>query len=68
MENQILELLNKKIEEQVKSYSEALVSGRPEDFASYRELCGKIAGLQTAQREIAELLQRLKADNDLYDD
>jgi hypothetical protein len=68
MDNQILELLNKKIEEQVKSHSEALVSGRSEDFASYRELCGKIAGLQTAQREIAELQQRLKADDDFHDD
>jgi hypothetical protein len=68
MDKQILELLNKKIEEQVRSHSEALVSGKSADFAAYRELCGKINGLQTAQREIAELLQRLKADDDLYDD
>lgn len=67
MDSQILELLNKKIEEQVKSHSEALVSGKSADFAAYRELCGKIAGLQTAQREIAELHQRLKADDELYD-
>jgi hypothetical protein len=64
MDNQILELLNKKIEEQVKSHSEALVSGRSEDFASYRELCGVIRGLQTAQREIGDLVRKLKDDND----
>jgi hypothetical protein len=64
MDNQILELLNKKIEEQVKSFSEALVSGRSEDFASYRELCGVIRGLQTAQREIGDLVRKLKDDND----
>jgi hypothetical protein len=64
MDSQILELLNKKIEEQVKSFSEALVSGRSEDFASYRELCGVIRGLQTAQREIGDLVRKLKDDND----
>jgi len=64
MDGQILELLNKKIEEQVKSFSEALVSGRSEDFASYRELCGVIRGLQTAQREIGDLVRKLKDDND----
>jgi hypothetical protein len=64
MDNQILELLNKKIEEQVKSHSEALVSGQSKDYAHYRELCGKIAGLQTAQREIGDLVRKLKDDND----
>lgn len=64
MDNQILELLNKKLEEQVKSFSEALVSGRSEDYASYRELCGVIRGLQTAQREIGDLVRKLKDDND----
>jgi hypothetical protein len=64
MDNKILELLDKKIEEQVKSFSEALVSGRSQDFADYRELCGVIRGLQTAQREIGDLVRKLKDDND----
>ena len=64
MDNQILELLNKKIEEHVRSHSEALVGGRSQDFAAYRELCGVIRGLQTAQREIADLVRKLKDDND----
>jgi hypothetical protein len=64
MDSQILELLNKKLEEQVRSHSEALVGGRSEDFASYRELCGVIRGLQTAQREIGDLVRKLKDDND----
>ena len=64
MDNQILELLNKKIEEQVRSHSEALVSGKSVDFAAYRELCGVIRGLQTAQREIGDLVRKLKDDND----
>jgi hypothetical protein len=64
MDHQMLELLDKKIEEQVKSFSEALVSGRSQDFAAYRELCGVIRGLQTAQREIGDLVRKLKDDND----
>ena len=64
MDNQMLELLDKKIEEQVKSFSEALVSGKSADFSAYRELCGVIRGLQTAQREIGDLVRKLKDDND----
>jgi hypothetical protein len=56
MDNNTLELLNKKIEE--------LVSGKSADFASYRELCGVIRGLQTAQREIGDLVRKLKDDDD----
>lgn len=64
MDNQILDLLNKKIEEQVRSHSEALIGGKSADFAAYRELCGVIRGLQTAQREIGDLVRKLKDEND----
>jgi hypothetical protein len=64
MDNKILELLNRKIEEQVKSHSEALIEGQSKDYAHYRELCGVIRGLQTAQREIGDLVRKLKDDND----
>jgi hypothetical protein len=64
MDTKIFELLNKRIEEQVKSHSEALVSGQPKEYAQYRELCGVIRGLQTAQREIGDLVRKLKDDND----
>jgi hypothetical protein len=64
MDTKIFELLNKKIEDQIKSHSEALVSGQSKDYAQYRELCGVIRGLQTAQREIGDLVRKLKDDND----
>jgi hypothetical protein len=64
MDYKTLELLNKKIEEYVKSHSEALVTGQSKDYAHYRELCGVIRGLQTAQREIGDLVRKLKDDND----
>jgi hypothetical protein len=64
MDTKIFEILNKRIEDQVKSHSEALVSGQSKDYAQYRELCGVIRGLQTAQREIGDLVRKLKDDND----
>ena len=64
MDTKIFEVLNKRIEDQVKSHSEALVSGQSKDYAQYRELCGVIRGLQTAQREIGDLVRKLKDDND----
>jgi len=64
MDDKILEHLNRKIEEQVKSHSEALIEGQSKDYAHYRELCGVIRGLQTAQREIGDLVRKLKDEND----
>jgi translation initiation factor 2 beta subunit (eIF-2beta)/eIF-5 len=64
MDTKIFELLDRKIEDQIKSHSEALVSGQSKDYAQYRELCGVIRGLQTAQREIGDLVRKLKDDND----
>ena len=64
MDTKVMERLNKKLEEQVRSHSEALVEGQSKDYAHYRELCGVIRGLQTAQREIADLVRKLKDDND----
>jgi hypothetical protein len=64
MSNTIMDLLDRKLEEQVKSHSEALVGGVVADYASYKEQCGVIRGLQTAQREIADLVRKLKDEND----
>ena len=64
MDTKIFEILNKRIEDQVKSHSEALVVGQSKDYAQYRELCGVIRGLQTAQPEIGDLVRKLKDDND----
>lgn len=65
MERKLLDHLDQKVEEQVKLTIEALIRGGSQDYASYRELCGVIRGLQTAQREIADLVRKLKeADDD----
>jgi len=67
MSNTVMDLLTRKLKELEDSHTQALAGGAVADYAAYRELCGKIAGLQTAQREVADLQQRLKAADD-HDD
>lgn len=64
MANTVMELLQKKLKEQEESHVQALAGGAVLDYAAYRELCGVIRGLQTAQREIADLVRRLKENDD----
>jgi hypothetical protein len=64
MSNTVMDLLQKKLKEQEDSHIQALAGGAVVDYAAYRELCGVIRGLQTAQREIADLVRRLKENDD----
>lgn len=64
MDNQILEYLTKKYEDEIKVLQESLGSGAAKDYAEYQNLCGVIRGLLTAQREINDLLRKVKD----YDD
>jgi hypothetical protein len=64
MANTVMDLLQKRLKEQEDSHVQALAGGAVADYASYRELCGVIRGLQTAQREIADLVRKLKENDD----
>jgi hypothetical protein len=64
MANTVMDLLQKKLKEQEDSHVQALAGGVVSDYAAYRELCGVIRGLQTAQREIADLVRKLKENDD----
>ena len=64
MANTVMDLLQKRLKEQEDSHIQALAGGAVADYAAYRELCGVIRGLQTAQREIADLVRRLKENDD----
>jgi hypothetical protein len=64
MANTVMDLLQRKLREQEESHVQALAGGAVADYAAYRELCGVIRGLQTAQREIADLVRKLKEDDD----
>jgi hypothetical protein len=64
MDSQILELLSSKIEEHRKSQVQVLCDGSAKSYDHYRELSGFIRGLQTAQREIGDLVRKLKDSED----
>jgi hypothetical protein len=64
MSDHTLELAFKKIESEKKLIIENLADGVAKDYAEYQHLCGVIRGLLTAQREINDLLRKLKDDDD----
>ena len=64
MDTQVLEYLLKRYEEEVKSITESLASGVAKDYADYQRMCGVIRGLLTAQREINDLLRKVKEHDD----
>jgi hypothetical protein len=60
MERKVLDHLHSKLEEQRKELVESLADGVAKDYPAYKELCGVIRGLLTAQREINDLVRKLK--------
>ena len=64
MDSKIFEILTGKLEEEIKSISQVLCDGGAKSHDHYKELSGIIRGLRTAQREIGDLVRKLKD----YDD
>ena len=64
MDTRVLEVLSSQIDDQVTAIQEHLGSGQAEDYAGYRELCGKLTGLLLAKRYIKDLQRNLENDND----
>jgi hypothetical protein len=64
MELKIFDVLNQKITDRVMDLSRALSEGVSKDYADYKEMCGVIRGLQTAQYEINDLVRKIKDDDD----
>ena len=58
------EYLNSKLEERRKELVEFLGDGGAKSYDHYRELCGTIRGLETAQLEINDLVRKLKESDD----
>jgi hypothetical protein len=59
------EYLNSKLEERRKELVEFLGDGGAKSYDHYKELCGVIRGLLTAQSEIGDLVRKMKDyDND----
>jgi hypothetical protein len=64
MARTVYDVLIENIEDQRSSAIEVLVQGSAKDYAEYRDLCGLIRGLESAQREIRDLARA----NQEYDD
>ena len=60
----IFELLHHKLQERILNLNDSLSKGSAKDYAEYRELCGVIRGLRSAQMEIQDLESRIKEDED----
>lgn len=59
-----LQMLRKKIREEMNNLCDDIATGVARDYAEYRELVGKIAGLATAERELLDLEKKLQKDED----
>jgi hypothetical protein len=64
MEQKALSYVNSKLEERRKELLEFLGEGGAKDFAHYKEVCGVIRGLLTAQSELGDLVRKLKEFED----
>jgi hypothetical protein len=60
----MLEVLHGKLEEQVKQLVDVVSGGGAKTYDHYKELCGTIRGLQTAQYELADLVRKTKEYED----
>ena len=61
---QLLEILNAKLEDQLQPLRRAVSDGGAKSYDHYKELCGTIRGLETAQLEIKDLVRKLKDSED----
>ena len=64
METQILDRVNQKLVDRQNEIVELVSDGGCKSFEHYKELCGFIRGLRTAQLEIGDLVRKLKANDD----
>jgi hypothetical protein len=64
MDRKALNYVNSKLEERRTELLEFLGEGGAKDSAHYKEVCGVIRGLQTAQSELGDLVRKIKEFED----
>jgi hypothetical protein len=62
--NRVLSYLAKEIEQLRTDQVVFIVSGRANDFAEYRHVCGVIRGLTHAETIVKDLVQKLEKDDE----
>jgi hypothetical protein len=53
--DKLVAVVLKQIDDRVALLTEALAAGRPDDYASYKKICGEIQGMQTVRLYIVIL-------------
>lgn len=61
---ELLEHVSRKLKEREAEITRVVGDGGCKSFDHYKELCGFIRGLQTAQFEIEDLMQKIKENDD----
>lgn len=61
---ELLEHISKKLKERESELIRVVSDGGCKSFDHYKELCGFIRGLQTAQLEIEDLVRKIKVNDD----
>jgi hypothetical protein len=64
MDRKALSYVNSKLEDRRVELLEFLGEGGAKDYAHYKEVCGVIRGLQTAQSELGDLVRKIKEFED----
>jgi hypothetical protein len=62
--NRVLSYLAKEIEQLRTDQAVFIASGRANDFAEYRHVCGVIRGLTHAETIVKDLVQKLEKDDE----
>ena len=57
-------VLREKIREDMNNYADDVATGTCADFSAYKELCGVIRGLATAERHLLDLAEKLEKDDE----
>lgn len=63
MDEKILMVLRTKIREQLNSMADNIAGGSAKDFGEYRYMCGAIHGLALAERELLDMVEALKRND-----
>lgn len=59
-----LEMIRKKIREDLNDLADSMATGGAADYAIYRHMVGKVEGLAQAERHILDLEERLLKNED----
>jgi hypothetical protein len=58
------EILFKQIDDRISLLTQALASGRAEDYSQYKYICGQIQGLDQARSAIEVLTKKLEFEDE----